>query len=99
MLFVIQIYGLGVVSFGLHPFIFFPFIPWPAQYSPPPVIAPLWINQSYDSLYYRVTENTEDLADVSAVIMELNMEFADFQPRMAVIATWFSSIDVSSFPD
>ena len=39
-----------------------------------------------NTVYHRVTNDTETLAEV---LVLLNMEPANFQPQMAVIATWF----------
>ena len=67
-----------------------PEIPLPLPNSNP-IIAPLWARNAdastENTLYYRVCNDEETLSDVSAI-----MNIAEFQPKMALIATLFPEV-------
>ena len=54
-----------------------------------PFLTPRWTDDGDHVLYYRVSDDEETLAGVSAVVTKYNAELIEFQPKMALIATMF----------
>ncbi len=69
-----------------------------------PVIAPLWIMPTQtvrliritNNLYYRVTNQSATLSEITTLITESNQNLVEFQPRMAVVVTLFLNSPDSS---
>ena len=62
-----------------------------------PIIAPLWIDFDFESaglLYYRVTQDPSTLKQVADMIAQENPGLCDYQPRLAVIVTWFEATPI-----
>ena len=63
------------------------------------LITPLWIDlitTDAGSIYYRTTENASILDKVVEMITDVNSNYSDYQPSLAVIVTWD---DVPLFSD
>ena len=63
----------------------------------PPIIAPNWRNQAMNIFFtvdYRVARDEATLSLVSAMITGFNAELTSFQPKIAIIATFFA-VEVS----
>ena len=92
-MFVLQLSTEGYVSFGAP-------LPSDTEKSIPvssadnPIIAPYWSRYytiGATESYYRVSDDQKTLDEVSAIMLKHNFELADFQPRMALVATLFTN--------
>ena len=59
-----------------------------------PFIAPLYWDDPTIITYYRVTEDQATLKKVHDLIADTNPGLSAYQPRIAVIATWFVGLAV-----
>ena len=99
LFFPIQVSTDGYVS--LDDALTFEFTPFPLPApNTSPVIAPLWFRtSSVNTIDYRIASDAETLANVSSILTDFIASFGIqpilstvFQPRAAVIVTWFFSI-------
>lgn len=76
-----------------------PFIITNPSGSSDPFIAPLWINDHENGfIFYRSTQNVEILYRVQELIMNASSRYRDYQPTLAVIATWISLSPIPRHP-
>ena len=57
-----------------------------------PVIAPLWADYDFrvtGAVYSRVTNDSDTLNQVVEILADMNSALSDYQPSLAVVATWF----------
>lgn len=58
------------------------------------LIAPLWADLNFrqgGSLYYRVTEDKDFLGTLVERIRAKNVAYEEYEPALALVATWFQS--------
>ncbi len=59
-----------------------------------PLVAPLWADFNFrdsGTIFYRLVSDSGTLDAVADVISNLNSNYMDFRPTLAVIVTWFQS--------
>ena len=59
-----------------------------------PSIAPLWADflfQSSGSVYVRETNDRDTLDQAADMLINLNSKLSDYQPRLALVITWFEA--------
>ena len=62
--------------------------------TPEPVIAPLWTDLNFNSrglIYYRTSQDPDVLNQVVDMIAAMDPGLSDYQPTLAVVATWFDA--------
>ena len=55
-----------------------------------PIIAPLWAEYSNGTIFYRSTIESNVLKHEVEMITDINSNFTDYQPSLAVVVTWDS---------
>ena len=84
-----QVSTNGLISFINE---FSSYIPEPlSNFFPFPIIAPLWMDLNpVDAglVYYRTTMNASILERVVEMITDINSNYSDYRPSLAVIVTW-----------
>ena len=80
-----QVNHNGILSFRLP---FTEFVPRPFPISGSPLIAPLWDDVNFGTIFYRVTSNVTLLQRACDQLQELFPFSGDFTPTTLFIATW-----------
>ena len=80
-----QVNHNGILSFRLP---FTEFVPRPFPISGSPLIAPLWDDVNFGTIFYRVTSNVTLLQRACDQLQELFPSSGNFTPSTLFIATW-----------
>ena len=55
-----------------------------------PIVAPLWADYNSGSIFHRSITNSSIINHLTRMIVDINSNYSDYQPTLAVVVTWDS---------